>query len=233
MIRPVITLRRRRVLVDIDTQADFLFSSGACNIRNHRRVLANIRRVFAWSRHKNIRVISTAQEYDQRGLAGRNYCLADTPGHNKVSYTLRNRHKEFPADGSTDLPRDILREYDQIILNKRCEDPFDEPRADRVFSELRADEFIIIGVPVESAIKFTALGLLARKKNVTLITDAVGYVEKGPAEVAMRQIEAKGARLRDTRSLLGSSSLRLVGACGCERCLGKLQKEYAQANTGS
>jgi isochorismate hydrolase len=58
MIRKFIKLRRRRVLLDIDTQKDFFIADGNCCIRNHRRVLMNIRRTIAWARKKKIRVIT-------------------------------------------------------------------------------------------------------------------------------------------------------------------------------
>lgn len=223
MIRPVITLRRKRIIIDIDTQYDFLCASGKNPIRNHRRVLANIRRVMAWARHKNIRMISTAEVYEPGN--GKDYCLDSTPGQQKVSYTLRDNCKVFPADGNTDLPRDIFKIYDQVVLNKRCENPFDEPRADRMLSELKADEFIIFGVTLESAVKSTALGLLMRKKHVTLINDAIGYHDKNSADIALRQIEAKGAKIIDSKQIFGSSHLRQVHACGCDRCMGLLSKE--------
>lgn len=63
---------------------------------------------------------------------------------------------------------EMLRRYDQVILHKRCFDPFEEPRSDRVLTELQTDEFILIGVAAEDAVKATALGLLARQTNVTV-----------------------------------------------------------------
>ena len=122
---------------------------------------------------------------------------------------------------------DILKRYDQIVLNKRCVDPFDEPRADRVLSELRVNEFILIGATAEGAVKATALGLLARRKNVIILTDAVGCHDRAAADVALRQTEAKGAHLLETKAVLGASHLRLVGICDCDRCQGKLQKNSA------
>ena len=219
MIRPIITLRRRRVIVDVDTQKDFFLASGKACIRNHRRVLANVRRVAAWARLKNIRMISTAQVCC--GGNG-NVCVSGSTGQEKISYTLRDRHTVFAADGSTDMPRDIFSRYDQIILNKRCPNPFNEPRADRVLSELKVDEFIVIGAVTEDAVKSTVLGLLARRKHVTVLTDAIGSHNKEAAEVAVRQMEAKGAKLMDSKALIGPSCLRLVGACDCDRCRGRM-----------
>ena len=228
MIRPVITLRRKRVLVDIDTQRDCFIAGTADCIKNHRRVLANIRRIMAWARLKNIRQISTARDFHfEHSGAQQQTNNADL---GKISYTIRAERKIYSADGSTDLARDILRDYDQVILHKRCDNPFKEPRADRMLSELRADEFLIVGGLTETSVKATVLGLLARKKYVTVLTDAIGCRDRQAAEVALRQMQAKGAKLVEVKSLLGTSCLRKIGVCGCDRCLGKFQKSLA--NTG-
>ncbi|MHC5061419.1 MAG: cysteine hydrolase family protein [Planctomycetota bacterium] len=230
MIRPVITLRRKRVLIDVDTQRAFFVASGVACIRNHRRVLANIRRVMAWARLRNTRVISTARTFNNgNGDVDDEGKAIGSDGSKKISYTLRNRYIAFAADGCTDLPRDIFKQYEQVILEKRTIDPFEEPRADRMLSELRANEFILIGATAEGAVKATALGLLARRKSVTLLTDAIGSHDKAAAQVALRQMEAKGAKLSETKALLGSSHLKLVGVCECDRCRGKMQKTSLRA----
>jgi len=164
LIRPIVTLRRRRVIVDVDTQRDFMLAEGKACVRNHRRILQNIRRVMAWARMKNVRVISTEQMYDESDR-DHAYCIMGTDGCRKIRYTVRSNHITFPADGCTDLPRDILKNYDQVILHKRCVNPFDEPRADRILGELQVSEFIVIGATAEGAVKATALGLLVRRKS--------------------------------------------------------------------
>jgi nicotinamidase-related amidase len=223
MIRPILTLRRKRVVIDVDTQKDLFLAEGSACIRNHRRVLANLRRVMAWARRRNIRIISTKIEYIEPQNE-KTSCIAGAGGAEKISYTTRHKRITFPADGSTDLQREILRNYDQVVLEKRCSDPFKEPRIDRIFCELRADEFIVVGALMEDAVKATVLGLLARRKNVTLLVDAVGSHNKNAAEVALRQMEAKGAKIAEIKSLVGPSGLKFVGACHCDRCRGKLQK---------
>jgi nicotinamidase-related amidase len=217
------------VLVDVDTQQDFFLASGAATVRNHRRVLANVRRIIAWARYKNLRMISTAQEYHLHDRV--DYCIEGTDGQKKLRYTIRNKHKRFAADGCTDLPREILLKNDQVILNKRCTNPFDEPRADRMLSELRADEFVLFGALTEGAIKDTALGLLARRKHVVVVTDALGSHNKEAAEVAIRQMAAKGAKLIDTKTMCGASALKIVGACSCDRCQGHFTETSLKANS--
>ena len=225
MILQLVKSRRKRILVDIDTQKDFLLAQGKACIRNHRRVLAHIRRVMAWARTQNIPIISTAEVYpNSNGDSVIDYCIDGTDGQKKIRYTLFNDRVTFVADGNTDLPRDMLRRYKQIILHKRCVDPFDEPRIDRLLSEVRASEFYLVGTTLEGAVKMTALGLLQRGKQVTVIVDAVGSHNKKDAMLSLRKMETKGAKLIDTKKLAGTSHLRLVGTCGCESCRGAGRK---------
>ena len=79
-----------------------------------------------------------------------------------------------------------------------------------MLTELEADELILIGSLVESAIKATALGLLVRHKNVRILVDATCSGNKRAAKLALRHMRAKGAKLIDTQTLLGSSTLHLT-----------------------
>lgn len=215
MIRPI-RLRRKRVLVDIDTQKDLFLADGAACVRNHRRILMNIRRALAWARIKHIRMVSTV--LCATGRNGDKFCITGTKGQEKISYTFRNKRLEFQADGCTDLQKDIFIHHDQIILNKRCEDPFDEPRAERLLTELKADEFIVIGGLAEGAVLATVLGLLQRGKHVTVFIDAVGTHNRHQADIALRKMKAKGATLIETRIYAGATHLKTAGICNCKLC---------------
>jgi len=225
MIRQLVNARRRRILIDINTQRDFLLAEGNACIRNHRRVLAHIRRVMAWARYKNIPMISICEIYpDNNGDSAIDYCIDGTEGQKKIHYTLLSNRVSFPADGSTDLPRDIMRRHRQVILHKRCIDPFEEPRIERLLSEVRANEFILIGASAEGAVKATALGLLQRGKRVSVVVDAVGSHDKKEAKLALRKMKTKGARLIETKRIAGSSHLKHIGICRCQRCQGAAEK---------
>jgi nicotinamidase-related amidase len=211
--------------VDVDVQRDLFLADGTRCVRNHHRALVNIRRVMAWARRQRIRQISLmlSRELNHHGHNG-DYCMAGTRGAEKVHYTRRSRHADFEDNAGTDLPRQLLQDYDQVILHRHTEDPFDQPRIDRLLSETRATEFIIIGGLAESSVKSLALGLLVRKRMVTLITDTLGVYDKAATDVALRQIHAKGAKLIDCKNLLGISHLHLVHTCGCDCCRGKVKK---------
>jgi nicotinamidase-related amidase len=219
MIRQLANAGRRRIIIDISTQRDLFLASGKACIRNHRRVLRNVRRIIAWARIKNIPIISTCEIYpDNNGNGEHQYCIDGTDGQQKISYTLLNNRTCFSADGDMNLPSDILRRYQQVILHERSQNPFDEPRIERLLTELRAGEFIIIGAEAESTVKAMALGLLQRKKRVSIVTDAVGSHDKNEANLAFRKMKAKGAKLTETKDLAGRSRLKSVGICQCKAC---------------
>jgi nicotinamidase-related amidase len=225
MIRQLIKKRRRWILVDINTQKDFFFAGGNVCVKNHRRILANVRRIIAWARRNDVRVISTCEVYPNHNSAKKvGYCIDGTEGQKKIRYTLLSNRASFPADGSTDLPADILRQYRQVVLHKRSVDPFDEPQIERLLSEVRADNFVLVGASAEGAVKATALGLLQRGKKVSVVIDAVGLLNNREAKLAFRKMRAKGAKLIETKKLAGVSHLRGVGICDCESCRGRARK---------
>jgi nicotinamidase-related amidase len=230
MIRQLVRRRRKHVLIDVNTQRDFFLAGGKACIRNHRRILGRIRRIMAWARRRKIPVISVCEVYPNNNNNGNSagYCIDGTDGQKKIRYTLLNNRVTLAADGSTDLPADLLQRHKQIILHQRCVDPFDEPRIERLLSELRADEFILIGASTEGAVMAVALGLLQRGKRVKVVVDALGLHNKKEAKMALRKIEAKGAKLIETKKLAGVSHLRTVGVCNCDTCRGRTGKRAAK-----
>jgi nicotinamidase-related amidase len=198
------------LLIDIDTQKDFLLTAGRACVRNHRKVLANINRVMAWVRREKVPVISIAEVYpNNNGCSVIGFCLDGTDGQKKLPCTLLKDRVSFPADNKNALPADILLAYRQIILHKRCIDPFDEPRIERLLSEVEANEFILIGAGTEDAVKATAIGLLQRGKKVRIIVDALGSHDTREAKLALRKMQAKGAKLIKTRDVALRNYLRV------------------------
>jgi nicotinamidase-related amidase len=209
MIMPKILLRQKKIIVDVDTQKHFFLDDSPISIHNHRSVLRNIRRVAAWARLKHINMISTLQIHPSNTIYDNSQavrCLS----LNKINCTLHDSRISYDAADCTDVPKELFEKYNQVILHKRTFDPFKEPRADRMFTDLDFDEFILIGALVEGAIKATALGLLARWKKVTVLLDATGSLNVSAGKLALRHMRAKGAKLTDTKKFLSTPALRLV-----------------------
>lgn len=196
--------KTRRVLIDIDTQIDLITQLSDWK-RNEQ--VRNVRQLMAWVRYNKINVISTALSYRASEINGdgkpRTLCIEGSPGQKKIAYTLLPSRIIFEPGKSTDLPSEILKTYQQVIFEKRTTDTFSQLRADRLLTNLHADEFIVIGTQVETAMCATVLGLISRRKPVYIVTDAIFANDKNAGKLALRKMEAKGAKLITSESLTG------------------------------
>jgi nicotinamidase-related amidase len=174
----------------------------------------------AWARRRGIPVISICEISNGNGRKDYDY-LKVSEGRSKAKYTLLGNHIVFPADDSTHFPIDVLRRHRQVILHNRSADPFDEPRIERMLGELQAGEFVLIGAGAEGTVEATALGLLHRRKKVTVVVDAIGCQNKGKAKLALRKMRAKGAKLVTTKRLAGVSHLKPVKRLICRKNSGQ------------
>ena len=229
MIMQLRKKQRKQILIDIDTQKDFISTKSDLCIVNTQKVMGNIRRIMAWARHRKIPVISTAEVFYNHGGSTTGHCLEGTEGQRKISYTLLRDRVSFPADGWNALPADLMRAHRQVILHKRCIDPFEEPRIERLLSELEANEFVLMGIDAESAVIATALGLLQRGKKVRVIIDALGSLNQGNAQLAVRKMAAKGAKLSKTRDLAGISHLKYIQTCDHQSYIRTVRQKLTQA----
>ena len=212
MIRPTIPLNQRQIVVDVDTQAHFFLDKSPIRVRRRLNVLDNIRRVMTWIRTRHIHMVSTVQMFPGN-ITHDNFNITSGLSLKKINCTLLNKHISFDATDYTDLPGRILRQHNQVILYKRCFDPFEEPRIERVLTESKADEFILIGAPAEGAVRATALGLLHRQKKVTVLTNATGSLNVASGGIALRQMQSRGAILTNTNVFLSHSSRHMARAC--------------------
>jgi nicotinamidase-related amidase len=213
VIASIDKFRKVRFVVDVDTQKHFFLNSSKVCVRNHRLVMMNILRVIHWARLHNICMISTVQILN--GYC--NFLINGTEGQKKIPHTVFRRYISFDATDCTDLLPGIFEEYEQVIFCKRCFDPFAEPRADRMLSEIGADEFILIGAATEGAVKATALGLLSRHKKVTVLVDATGSYNKNAGETTLRLLRERGAKLIKTQTLLDTSRFLPIPVCDFNR----------------
>jgi nicotinamidase-related amidase len=193
----------RQILIDIDTQSHFFHRHSSLCIRNPKRILGNIQKVMHWAQTNHIPTISTLQVHPSHCT---DLCEAPTCrlSKSKPPCTLSPNHLFLPAADTLDWSINTWDHYDQIILQKRCFDPFEEPRADRIFTELPVDEYILMGTALEGAVKATALGLLVRQKRITMVTNAVGTLDQEAAQKMFNLMDAKGVRLVKADALLRS-----------------------------
>jgi len=192
-----------RVLIDVCTLRDYLDPGAILQVANLDELITHLGQVFRWALEQRIGVVSSIESH--RASEPLNgwplHCIDGTPGQSKPDFTLLKPAAMVETDNYLSLPPDLRKDYRQLIFRKRSRDVLGNPKADRFLTQLRLDEYIIVGVGVERAIKSLALGLLARHKAVAVVTDACGHWSGADAELAFRQLAAKGARLTTAAEL--------------------------------
>lgn len=193
------------VVVDVNTQRDFFEPDGGLPVVNARELLPAMRHMVAWAKRNQAPVISSIESHrpcdlDRNGSPA--YCIDGSIGQRKIEFTTFPQNAYVEVDNTLSCPVDLFRQYQQVVFRKRSNDLLANPKADRFFTQVPAAEFILFGVGIEESIKALALGLLARDKRVSVVVDACGYWNRAMADLALRQITAKGAAIVSVSEVL-------------------------------
>lgn len=205
-------MRIDKMLMDIEVQRDFFAPGGSLYTPEAAQAARNVRRLFAWARKEHLPVLSCVlrQRAGHRGaLADTPQCIEDTDGEKRLSGTLMRRCIDMGMRGSTDLPIDIYRDYQQVIFERRITDIFQHVRAERLLTELTIDTFIVCGAGAAAGIAEAVIGLRQRNIKVLLAADAILDLNDPRAEMAWLRMSAKGAvPLSTAEIILGAVAAR-------------------------
>ena len=195
MIRGIHVPTYECLLIDVNTQRDFCETGGAFPVANVSQLIPQLRRMIAWALRNETPVLSSIDAHRPCELpADRPTCCVDgTDGQRKLDFTLLTSCARVDADNTLIVPLEIFEHYQQVIFRKRTDDLLSNPKVERLCTHLNVGEFFVIGNSLECSVKSLVLGLLARSKKVSVVLDACGFWNKASAELAVRQIAAKGA----------------------------------------
>lgn len=196
--------RLGRVMIDLNTQWEFLDEKGLLPVRNREAVISQLRRVFELAEWAGMPVISSIETHSMHDTMHGVplHCVEDSFGHQKPPFATLTPRIIIETTNNFDLPYDLMTRYHQIIFRKKDLDLFSNPKADRLLTELKPGEYIVYGTVLEREVKYMALGLLARHKKVAVIRDACGYWSEADADLCLRQMEAKGVRITTVDELV-------------------------------
>lgn len=202
-----------RILLDIETQRDFFLPGGSCYSRAGAEAAKRIYGLFHWARANDIPVLSTVlrvRRQDIGPLADSPHCVEGSQGERKLHGTVLPRRINLGLRNTTDLPRDIFRDYQQVIVEKRNTDIFAHARLERLITELPMATFIICGAGVAKGIFQAAVGLRSRGFGVIVACDAVLDLDDKFAPMARMRMEAKGAVFAWTSEIIAPKPARRV-----------------------
>lgn len=193
------------VVLDINTQWDFCDPKGAFPVTHLRELIPQFRHVIAWTKRNYVPIVSSIEAHRPFELSDSGYpihCVDGSDGQHKLDFTILPLHAWVEVDNTLSIPMDLFGRYQQVIFSKRTDDLLDNPKADRLLSNLPVREYLLFGTGVECSVKALALALLTRGKQVSVVVDACGYWNRATADLALRQVSAKGARLVTVCDLL-------------------------------
>lgn len=189
------------VLVDVNTQYDFCDPSGAFPVVNTSELIPHLRRVIAWAKRNHVPIVSSLESHRPMELSDSGtpiHCVDGSCGQRKLPFTLVAARTKMEVDNTFAVPIDLFQRWQQVIFRKRGGDLLLNPKADRLLTQLPVREYLLFGTGLEDSVKAIALALMARGKQVSIIADACGYWSQGIADLTLRQLSAKGARLTDS-----------------------------------
>lgn len=196
---------REFVFWEVDVQADFMLPGGKLYVSGAEKLLPNIRRLTDAARRDEVFLVSHGCFHtpdDPEFTQFPPHCVKGTPGAEFVPEALADRVVWVENRATDRLPAD-LSQYQQIVLEKQTLDIFQTHHAEALVERLGdAPEFVVFGVVTEYCVGFAAKGLLARKRRVAVVRDAIETLDPTVGAKMMAELQALGARAVTTDEAL-------------------------------
>lgn len=194
------------VLVDVDTQFDFLDPGGALYVPESIHIHAALQRLFEHAKRTRTPVISTADEHSENDPEYQEFgrhCETGTLGQRKLPFTVVLRHRVIrPHEGLAAGPGPLLEDYQQLIFHKDNIDVFVNPHLGALIDTLCVNEYIVFGVATDYCVATAVEGLLARSARVALVTDAVRPISEQQGREALDRFAKAGVRMTRTAEVV-------------------------------
>ena len=164
--------------LDVDTQQDFVFSSGSLYVPGAERILervAQLNREAIAAGHLLIATMDAHRENDPEFAAWPHHCVKGALGQRKPEQTL--------VEGIQ-------------ILEKQTINCFSNPHLDAMLRETGIRQAIIYGVVTEICVLHAARGLQDRGVHVTLIENATRELNTTAKDLFFAELRERGGLIR-------------------------------------
>lgn len=194
--------------LDVDTQRDFMLSSGSLYVPGAERIVPKLRRLFDFARKNEVSILSSVDAHakdDPEFGQFPPHCVRGTEGQRKLDETLLPHPMIFQNKIVDRNFSDVVRKYRQIIVEKQSLDLFSNPVTERLLRVL-PPRAIVFGVTTEYCVKFACLGLRRMGVRAALVTDAIRALTHSAEKMAMDEMQAAGVECITLDTLLGAGN---------------------------
>jgi nicotinamidase/pyrazinamidase len=193
----------RRILWDVDTQADFVLPGGKLHVPGVEDALPAMARLVGAARAAGVVHVASADDHeltdpeisdepDWRSTFPP-HCLRGTPGAQKVAETAQSDPLPLSLVPYPPLllPR-LVEGRRELLLLKKSFDVFTNPNAEALLTALDPDEVVLFGVATDVCDDAAVLGLLGRGRRVVFVEEAARGLDDGRVSACMRVWRERG-----------------------------------------
>jgi nicotinamidase/pyrazinamidase len=193
----------KTIFVDVDTQLDFIFPAGALYAPGAENITETLRRLTYYASQSDIKIISTADAHSENDVefkVWKPHCVAGTTGQLKLTATIVGKPYVLSSrEGALELP--AASRAQQIVVEKQNVNCFTNPNLVPLLKTFEPSRFVVYGVVTEVCVLHAAEGLLNAGYDVDLVSDAIWPFAPNAADLAIKQLLARGARLTSTAEI--------------------------------
>lgn len=186
----------RYLLVDVDTQIDFMAPKGALYVPGAAALAPNLATLVTAAREAGVPHYATLDTHtlDDPEFAAYGFpahCVAGTTGHAKIAATRQAAPLVLEDQALAPAAR-------ELAFPKATFDVYTNPAFARAVAALAPDTAIVCGVATDYCVKAAVRGLLAQGVKVALVGDAIAAVTPETGAEALAELQAAGAKLVTT-----------------------------------
>ncbi len=202
---------------DVDTQIDFVMSSGKLAVPGAEAIIPNLKALTDWAHRTGIRIVATADDHDVGHAEITDqpdwkatfppHCMRGTPGQQKIAGTALDDPlvlQPVPLD-PVDVAATVRAHHGDILLNKPGTDVFRwNPNAATVLAALAPERIIVYGVATDVCTRAAVTGLarLRSTAKLVIVTDAIRGIDDNTSRALVSEWRASGHTLLKTRELV-------------------------------
>jgi nicotinamidase/pyrazinamidase len=194
----------RTVLIDVDTQADFLFPAGALYVPGAEEIIPHLAALTRFAASQNFTIVSTADAHSENDVefqTWKPHCIAGTLGQHKAPETSLDRPLVVSSDPAAFPPIGDVSAAKQIIVEKQRLDCFSNPNLVPLLATLSATRYVVYGVATEYCVQCALNGLIQLGRPIELVTDAIRGIGAEAKDVVDR-FAVRGVRLVTTAGIV-------------------------------
>ena len=203
---------------DVDTQVDFMLSSGKLYVTGSEAIIPALRRLTDHAHGHGIRILASADDHvaGHRELSATpdwretfpEHCMRGTAGQQKIPATeLHNPLVIEPApEDPIALERRVRAHHGDLLFLKHWFDVFSNPNLLPALDALRPDRIVLYGVALDVCDKYAVEGLLRERPaiSLTVVTDAVRAIDPAAGATLLEDWRGRGVRLATAAEILAA-----------------------------